>query len=120
MASEHLGALLKWRPGRQGSGYEKMLLLANPVLVPFDCYLLRYKEGAGISEHTDPVDGKRHYRLNIVLKNATAGGEFKCDEPIFGGNRVNLFRPDRTAHSVTPVTAGSRYVLSIGWVLSAR
>lgn len=107
--------LWKWRSGRQNSGYEKMLLLANRVVQPFDCYLLRYAPGAEIAEHTDPVDDKKHYRLNIVLKRATRGGEFKCQEVIFENSRIKLFRPDVSAHSVGLVNAGTRYVLSIGW-----
>lgn len=114
--SDYFGNFLRWRSGRQGTGYEKMLLLANPYLLPFDCYLLRYKQGTGVPEHTDPVDGKRHYRLNVVLKRARHGGEFVCKTPIYEGRRVKLFRPDVSAHSVTAVESGTRYVLSIGWV----
>ena len=112
----YLSNLLRWRSGRQETGYEKMLLLANPFLVPFDCYLLRFKQGSGIPEHSDPVDGKRHYRLNIVLRQAAEGGQFVCEEPIYESNRIKLFRPDKTRHSVTTVRRGVRYVLSIGWV----
>lgn len=111
------GNWLRWRSGRQNTGYEKMLLLANPFVLPFDCYLLRFKQGAGIPEHTDPVDDRRHYRLNIVLKKASAGGEFRCREPLYESRRIKLFRPDLTSHSVTPVVDGVRYVLSVGWVL---
>ncbi len=112
----YLGNFLRWRSGRQDSGYEKMLLLANPFLFPFDCYLLRFKVGSGIPEHSDPVDGKRHYRLNIVLRQASEGGHFVCDEPIYESDRIKLFRPDQSRHSVTTVRRGVRYVLSIGWV----
>lgn len=107
---------LRWKPGRQQSGYEKMLLLANPFLVPFDCYILRYRPGSEITEHTDPVDDKKHYRLNIVLRKAKSGGQFACSETIFESERIKLFRPDRARHSVSRVDAGTRYVLSIGWV----
>lgn len=113
----YLANWLRWRSGRQRSGYEKMLLVANPLLLPFDCYLLRFRAGAAIAEHTDPVDARRHYRLNIVLKNASAGGEFRCREPIYASARIKLFRPDVAPHSVTPVVDGVRYVLSVGWVL---
>lgn len=83
-------------------------------------YLLRYPEGAEIPPHTDPVQARRHYRLNIVLKASPAGGEFVCATPIFATRRIKLFRPDACEHSVTRVLGGSRYVLSIGWVLPAR
>ena len=108
--------LLRWQSGRQRTGYEKMLLIANPFVLPFDCYLLRYKPGSGIPGHVDPVEGKRHYRLNIVLRRAESGGEFRCSAPLYNGRRVHLFRPDESEHSVTPVIKGVRYVLSIGWV----
>ena len=120
MGTEHtIGSFLRWRSGRQETGYEKMLLLVNPFIVPFDCYLLRFRQGSGIPEHSDPVDGKRHYRLNIVLWQAELGGEFLCDEPIYESRRIKLFRPDRSRHSVTTVERGVRYVLSIGWVRSS-
>ena len=115
-AVDYLGNLFRWKSGRQQSGYEKMLLLANPLLQPFDCYLLRYKEGAEIPEHTDPVDDKRHFRLNVVLREARIGGQFKCRDLIWETRRFKLFRPDQSPHSVTKVQNGTRYVLSIGWV----
>lgn len=117
--ANYLGNWFRWRGGRQQSGYEKMLLLANPFLVPFDCYLLRFQPGAEIAEHTDPVDDKRHYRLNIIIRRARSGGEFVCADPIYENRRVKLFRPDRSPHSVTRVIEGTRYVLSIGWVRGA-
>ena len=110
------GNFLRWKGGRQDSGYEKMLLLANPFLLPFDCYLLRFREGSAIPEHTDPVDGRRHFRLNIVLREAVSGGEFCCSDPIYASRRIKLFRPDRSPHSVSPVSKGTRYVFSLGWV----
>jgi hypothetical protein len=114
--ADYAGNFMRWKSGRQETGYEKMLLVANPFILPFDCYLLRYKQGTGVPQHTDPVDSKRHYRLNVVLKKAKAGGEFSCDNPIYESNRVKLFRPDQSPHSVTPVEKGVRYVLSVGWV----
>jgi hypothetical protein len=62
----------------------------------------------------------RHYRLNVILKSPHSGGEFVCDTPIFATRRIKLFRPDACEHSVTRVEGGSRYVLSIGWVLRRR
>lgn len=108
---------LRWRMGRQGTGYEKLLLLASPLPLPFDCYLLRYREGSEVPGHTDPVTGRRHYRLNIVVRKSRRGGEFVCDDPIYESSRIKFFRPDRTAHCVTLVEQGTRYVLSVGWVL---
>lgn len=94
-----------------------MLLLTATWPLRFDSYLIRYPVGAHIPPHTDPVQAARHYRLNVVLKASPAGGEFVCKSPIFASRRIKLFRPDVSEHSVTPVVGGSRYVLSIGWVL---
>jgi hypothetical protein len=108
----------RWQRGRQKSGYDKMLLFTWARWpLPFDSYLIHYPAGSGIPPHRDPVGNGRHYRLNVVLKRSPAGGEFVCDAPIFASRRVNLFRPDISLHSVTEVLGGSRYVLSIGWVL---
>ena len=115
-AIQFLDNWFRWRSGRQESGYEKMLLLANPFFLPFDCYLLRFRTGAEIPEHKDPVSDKRHYRLNVILKKARSGGEFVCRDPIYSSSRIKLFRPDRSPHSVTKISDGTRYVLSIGWV----
>jgi hypothetical protein len=107
----------RWQRGRQGTGYDRMLLLTAPWPIPFDSYLIRYPDGSEIPPHTDPVQDKRHYRLNIILKSPRAGGEFVCAAPLFERRRIKLFRPDVCAHSVTRVQGGGRYVLSIGWVL---
>ena len=64
------------------------------------------------------VDSGKHYRLNIVLKKARLGGEFICPDAIFQRKRIKFFRPDISEHQVTKVVAGSRYLLSIGWVKS--
>lgn len=108
--------LLRWRHGRQGSGYDKLLLATLPWPVPFDCYLIRYPEGSAIPTHIDPVAERRHFRLNVVLKRSPRGGEFVCADPIFSTARIKLFRPDVSEHSVTRVEGGSRYVLSLGWL----
>jgi hypothetical protein len=67
-ARDYLRNWMRWQRGRQGTGYDKLLLLANPFFVPFDLYLLRFPDGTEIPPHQDPVTGKRHYRLNIILK----------------------------------------------------
>lgn len=110
----------RWRRGRQGTGYDKMLLLTARWPIPFDSYLIRYPEGSEIPAHTDPVQSGRHYRLNVVLKAPQSGGEFICATPIYASKRIKLFRPDACEHSVTRVMGGSRYVLSLGWVLGKR
>lgn len=108
---------LRWEKGRQNTGYDKLLLLGNPFLLPFDCYLLKFPEGTAVPPHRDKVERGRHYRLNVVLKRSSGGGEFVCANPIIDSPRVKLFRPDLEEHSVTEVQGGDRWVLSIGWVL---
>jgi hypothetical protein len=114
---DYASKAFRWQSGRQGTGYDKMLLISAPWPLPFDSYLIRYPEGSQIPPHTDPISSGRHYRLNIILKSPRAGGEFVCASPIFESKRIKLFRPDACEHSVTKVEGGSRYVLSIGWVL---
>ncbi len=106
----------RWQRGRQGTDYDKMLLVTVPWPFAFDSYLIRYPEGSFIPPHTDPVSGRKHYRLNIIIKKSTAGGEFVCSNPILSSKRIKLFRPDLCEHSVTPVQGSSRYVLSLGWL----
>ena len=114
---EYTRFAFRWQSGRQGTGYDKMLLITAHWPIPFDSYLLRYPDGSEIPAHTDPVDDKRHYRLNVILKQSKSGGTFVCEDPIFQTNRIKLFRPDVSRHSVTRVSGGSRYVFSFGWVL---
>ncbi|WP_223158050.1 2OG-Fe(II) oxygenase [Thermomonas brevis] len=106
----------RWQHGRQGSGYDKMLLLTASWPIAFDSYLIRYPIGSSIPPHTDPVTGRNHYRLNIIVKRSIGGGEFICSDPILSTARIKLFRPDRSEHSVTEVIGSSRYVLSLGWL----
>ncbi len=83
--------------------------------MPFDCYLLRYSPGALIAEHKDPVTDRKHCRLNIIVREATVGGDFRCQNPIYSSARIKIFRPDISPHSVTRVEKGTRYVFSLGW-----
>lgn len=112
----YLSDAFRWRRGRQGTGYDKMLLLTAPWPIPFDFYLIRYPEGSEIPPHTDPVADQRHYRLNIVVKRSPVGGEFRSSKVLFASGRIKLFRPDVSQHEVTRVQGGSRYVLSLGWL----
>jgi hypothetical protein len=92
-----------------------MTLFALPKAKPWmDGYLLRYRSGASIPPHRDKVSKHRHYRLNVILKGAYAGGVFTCDRPLLITKRIKLFRSDYL-HSVTTVH-GTRIVLSIGWL----
>lgn len=108
----------KWEPGRQGTGYEKLELLNRWryfAKFKWDLYLLRYPVGSGIPNHRDPLPDHKHYRLNIYLWNAKAGGVPAHDSVICSNRFFTLFRPDLFEHSVSTVTKGTRYVLSFGW-----
>ena len=115
-----LRKLWRWQRGRQGSGYDKLLLGGLPWPIPCDGYLLRFPSGACVPPHVDRVPSGRHYRLNIILRPARRGGEFVCARPIYVNRRVKLFRPDVETHSVTRIEEGTRWVLSIGWVRGPR
>lgn len=112
----YLAQAFRWQKGRQGTGYDKMLLFTLSWPLAFDSYLICYPEGSEIPPHTDPVQLGRHYRLNIILKSPRSGGEFICANPIYSSRRIKLFRPDACEHSVTRVQGGSRYVFSLGWI----
>ena len=108
--------VFRWRRGRLGTVYDKMLLATAPWPIAFDCYLIRYPEGSEIPAHIDPVARRRHFRLNIVVKASRSGGQFVCRDPIFATRRIKFFRPDLSEHAVPRVEGGSRYVLSLGWL----
>jgi hypothetical protein len=110
-----LSTAFRWQAGRQGTGYEKCLLLTGRWPLPFDLYLLRYRTWQGIPPHTDPVPGSRHFRANLVLRRGQ-GGQFVCANPLFESSRLYVFRSDLSTHAVEPVTSGTRYALSLGWL----
>lgn len=107
--------MFSWREGRQGTGYETMMLVWSKRL-RLDCCLIRYREGASIPPHRDPVKGgAQHYRFNVIVRPAKKGGELICEKSLFRLGPVNFFRPDLAEHEVKPVEKGVRYVFSIGW-----
>jgi hypothetical protein len=114
---EYARRWLRWENGRENTGHQQLLLIINPWVIPFNCYLLRFPEGSQIPPHRDTVRSGRHFRLNIIVKRSPSGGEFVCANPILHTRRLNFFRSDSSTHSVTPVVGGTRYVISIGWLL---
>lgn len=48
----YLQKAFRWDKGRQGTGYDKMLLITS-YPVPFDSYIIRYPEGSEIPPHID-------------------------------------------------------------------
>ena len=106
--------LWRWLPGRQGTGYRKMLLAQGRT---WDLYVLDYPPGSGVPFHYDPVAGRRHYRLNVTLFGDP--GRFVRLlypwAPAVSWWRFALFRPDVVFHAVAPADE-RRVVLSLGWV----
>jgi hypothetical protein len=113
----------RWQPGRQGGTYSKLTLFAGRRWLPVDAHLIRYGVGDFVAAHTDSVDGRRHYRLNIELRRARCGGFFYAyprSAIVFWRWRVVLFRPDLATHAVTQVKRGTRLVLSFGWAIGVK
>jgi hypothetical protein len=108
---------MKWIKGRQGTGYEKFKVFefGFPKFGGMDCYLLRYNVGDRIPVHTDPVPGKRHYRVNFELKKANLGGKLYVKDPIIKFWRFCFFRSDLSRHAVTRINCGQRLVFSLGF-----
>jgi len=109
--------IFRWQTGRQQTGYQKMLLATALWPIKFDMYLLKSSEGHEIPPHKDQVDAGKHFRLNIILKHAEEGGDFKCDNTMFETRSIKMFRPDIQTHSVSKIVQGKRYVFSLGWLL---
>ena len=133
-----------WMPGRQGTGYEKLDLVAalrDGVIEDhrtfiedgitaaraalgvdssrgWDAYLLRYRGGAFVPEHRDPTTELCHLRLNVLLLEASKGtGVLRLAGQAWEGSAGDgvLFRPDAVPHEVSRVE-GERFVLSVGCV----
>ncbi|AUG88388.1 hypothetical protein PQC39_gp024 [Vibrio phage Vp_R1] len=106
----------KFEDGRQSGGYKKLTLFYSKLLKA-DAYLLYYPEGSSIPPHIDNIESGKHYRLNIEIKRAEAGGIFYSEDTVFDIGRVVLFRPDINLHRVSRINKGSRLVLSFGKVV---
>jgi hypothetical protein len=104
----------KWRPGRLlHAYYSKMLLFKIPLFM--DCYLIRVNGSAAIGYHTDKVEGKRHFRLNIFLikRNCEHWINYRPVE-----KRIVFFRPDIEPHSLAcPEENSKALILSFGWAI---
>lgn len=115
---------LKWVSGRQGTGYDKMILVPAWLSekFKFDLVLIRMTEGIEIPTHIDPVPCEmirqgfiKHVRVNIIIIKPSDGGDF-CLNSTATKKRINIFSPSHTPHSVTMIKGGSRLVLSCGWL----
>ncbi len=129
---ELLAEHVAWEPGRQGTGYEKCAIAAEPQAAapiaralrelgaaihgPYDVWLIRYQVGTEIPPHRDPVEpGREHHRLNAIVRSATGGDAKVRGVPVaLAEGDAYVFRPDAEEHEVTRVTAGTRLVFSVG------
>ena len=104
----------RWQPGRQGTGYRKLLLASGKT---WDAWLLHYPPGSSVPPHRDPVAGK-HWRANVLLwgEDAFRIVQPYCSSDVRRWKRiVTVFRPDIFLHEVRAVSR-RRVVLSLGWV----
>lgn len=111
---------MNWEKGRKGTGYLKKLLVSWTWPIPWDLYILKYPVGSFVGWHKDPVKDGKHYRMNLVIPWTCDGGSFLCEfgtPPIYRSEYLNIFRPDITKHSVSYIHSGTRYVISLGWVI---
>ena len=102
----------RWLPGRQGTGYRKLLLVHGENL---DIHVLDYPHLSHVPVHMDPIPGRRHIRANLLL---TGARKLYVDDAIFECGRLAIFRSDRL-HMVGLVTQGRSLVLSLGLSLPA-
>lgn len=129
-ALESMSHDVQWEQGRQGTGYLKHGLIHEPAAQlwiqralhvlgdpeEFDAWLLYYPTGSEIPAHTDPArEGMCHVRLNAIVTGCIGGDLYLGNKKLaLSQTDAYIFRPDITLHSVTPIQAGSRIVLSVG------
>ena len=104
---------MRWEKGRQkGADYNKLKIFSGRIFnYGLDCYVLKYDKFTSLPEHTDKVNGGRHYRLNLNIKGKS---RFSCEKCIIKSRFVNLFRADLYRHSLFTETDTTK--LSIGFV----
>lgn len=100
---------MRWENGRQGEGYQKLKVFG---ILGCDCYLIRFWPGYQLPMHRDEVVGKRHYRLNILLR----GEDAYVGLHIFKWWRFILFRSD-WMHGTLRLNE-PRLLLSFGWTMN--
>jgi hypothetical protein len=106
--------LWKWQKGRQKqTEYEKFPLWYFRIWkFGFDGYILRYQRGTSLNLHRDPIEGGKHWRLNIKLYGDAMF--FQENRGTLKRSRIVLFRPDLHLHSLYTYTKTLK--LSFGFV----
>lgn len=109
-----------WERGRRSADglayWKKRLWLFLCGWFQFDCWLLCYQQGCGITRHSDTITGMRHWRFNIVYQDCKEGGDLICESAMINWRRLKVFRSD-LPHEVTEVLQGERRVFSLGLAL---
>lgn len=109
--------MFKFEEGRRGSGYQKLSLwMIVGKKYGTDGWIIQYPIGSHIPVHIDPIQDSKHYRLNIVLKQAKSGGKFSGQTILNLFDRIIFFRPDIMPHSVSACSS-VRYIFSIGFAI---
>ena len=112
--------LFKWVDGRLSdkNNVYKVFHLIISRRIGLDMNIIKLEIGNHIKEHTDIVADKEHYRLLFILKRPKRGGVITIDNPIIKWfNRIVLFRPDTSKHSVSEVEEGTLWLLTVGKIL---
>lgn len=82
------------------------------VVFPITLFInLRYREfyeGSEVPEHLDCFEPIYGYSVNLLLRKATEGGEFKCAKSLLKSSRLHIFNGTRHLHSVSHISKGSR------------
>lgn len=101
---------MKWQQGRLNANYQKLTICNFSF---FDINLIKIPTHTQIPWHTDPIDNKRHYRLNIDLVKPKGGGHF-IGRYLWKCPRITVIRPDIHPHGVSEIFRGHALILSIG------
>lgn len=98
--------MFKFIKGRQNANYSKLKLWSFWRL---DGWIIKC-DNSEIPPHTDPVPGRKHFRLNVTIK----GRDKFHGKTIFKWWRICFFRPDVNGHWVEK---SSWIILSFGFAL---
>ena len=101
---------MKGQQGKLNTNYQKLVICNFGF---FDINLIKIPTGTQIPRHTDPIENKRHYRLNINLVKPSVGGHFQ-GKYLWKLPRITLIRPDIHPHAVSEIFKGHALILSIG------
>ena len=111
--------MFKWEYGRQGSGYQK-LMLASSKYFKFDMFIIRIPQGVRVPKHVDPaLTGFANHRFNFTLKKPDVGGTTFI-QGVKQVGRGYIFRPDIAEHEVSEVLDGELVLISIGWLTKIK